>query len=54
MVVPRGHRNAVHDLLILTFICKGIIVQFINFKFLDPMTVIKLPILIRDDMTKRE
>ena len=42
MVVPRGHRNAVHDqVLILTFICKGIIVQFINFKFLDPMTVIK-------------
>ena len=54
MVVPRGNRNAVHDIPMLRFICKMLFVQSIYFKSLDPMMVIKLPILNRDDMTKRE
>ena len=40
MVVPRGHRNVVQSMM-----C---------FKSLDPMMVIKLSILIRDDVSKRE
>ena len=54
VVVPRGNRNAVHDILILSFICKMLFVQSIYFKSLDPMMVIKLLILIRDDIIKRE
>ena len=54
VVVPRLNRNAVHDILVLSFICKMLFVQSISFKSLDAMMVIKLPILIRDDMTKRE
>ena len=54
VVVPRGNRNAVHDFLILSFICKMLFVQSIYFKSLDPVIVIKLLILMRDDMIKRE
>ena len=46
--------HAVHDLLILSFICKMLFVQSVYLKSLDLMMVIKLPILVRDDITKRE
>ena len=54
VVVPRGNRNVVHDILILSFICKMLFVQSIYFKSLDAVMAIKLLILIRDDMIKRE
>ena len=54
VVVPQGNWNAAHDILVLSFIYKMLSVQSIYFKSLDPMIVIKLSTLIRDDMIKKE